>query len=154
MDYWPKFLYGDVALWMVPRLGSLWGHTLVGVGCLTLLESWGLRFPASGLARQAAGLEALQELRDYFLSLYEVQPGLVAARRAGLLENLSAYDLQVQCCEAKRGMRLPARIAATRTPLAWAWPGEVRPSYKLKVKAKAKQDKKRKRKRKKCSESS
>ena len=138
---------------MVPHLRSLWGHTLVGVGCFTLLESWGLRFPASGMARQAAGLEALVELRDYFVLLSDVQPGLAAARRDGLLENLSAYDLQVQCCEAKRGMRLPGRIAATRTPLTWAWPGEVRPSFKLKLKAKAKQDKKRKRKRRFFSES-
>jgi len=130
---------------MVPHLGILWGHTVVGVGCFTLLESWGLRFPASGLARQAAGLEALRELRDYFLLLSDVQPGLAAARREGLLGNLSTYDLQVQCCEAKRGMKLPGRIAATRKPLPWAWPGEVRPSFKLKVKAKKTKKSKKKR---------
>jgi hypothetical protein len=138
LDYWPKFIYGDVACWMLPHMGILWGHTLVGVGCFTLLESWGLRFPASGLARQKAGLEALREIRDYFCLLSEVQPGLVAARSQGVLEDLTAYDLQVQCCEAKRGMRLPAGIAATRAPLTWAWPGEAQPRHKFKVKAKQK----------------
>ena len=41
-----------------------------------------------------------------------------AARAAGRLEPLTAYDVQVQACECKRGYgKISATVAAMRAPL-------------------------------------
>ena len=43
--------------------------------------------------------------------------GIEAAKREAGLRSLSAYDVQVQCCECKRGHKLPGRIKNARAAL-------------------------------------
>ena len=44
-------------------------------------------------------------------------PGVQSASEEANLVPLTAYDVQVQLCECKRGFSLPARIRATRAAL-------------------------------------
>ena len=48
LGYWAKFVFGDIGL--LSSRASLEEYTIVGVGCLALLFSWGLRFPRGVLA--------------------------------------------------------------------------------------------------------
>ena len=43
LGYWSKFVFGDIGL--LSSKANLEEYTIVGVGCLALLSSWGLRFP-------------------------------------------------------------------------------------------------------------
>ena len=65
-------------------------------------------------------MQALRELRDIANHVIESKRhrGKEAARAAGRLEPLTAYDIQVQACECKRGFgNIGAAVAAARAPL-------------------------------------
>ncbi len=89
------------------------------MGCFALLSSWGLQFPRGALARQKAGLEAVRELKKVVDEVLRTarHPGIQMARAEARLEPLSCYDVQVQCCETKRGFSMPGRIRSTRATL-------------------------------------
>ena len=93
--------------------------TIVGVGAFEFMESWGVRFPSGRLDRQRAGLRAVRELRIVVENAFEWDLALQEAVSAGLCP-LSSYDIQVQLCEAKRGLDLCGRVASTREVLNWA----------------------------------
>ena len=117
LGYWAKFVFGDIGL--LSSRASLEEYTIVGVGCLALLSSWGLRFPRGVLARQKAGLEAVRELKEVVDEVLRTarHPGLQMARAEARLQSLSCYDVQVQCCETKRGFSMPGRVRNTRVTL-------------------------------------
>ena len=123
LGYWSKFVFGDIGL-LSSRV-SLEDYTIVGVGCLALLSTWGLKFPRGALALQKAGLEAVQELKEVVDEVFQParHPGIQMARTGAQLRELTAYDVQVQCCETKRGFSLPGRIRSTRATLARASAG-------------------------------
>ena len=66
------------------------------------------------MAKQA--LEALRELTDIVNSALQsgLHDGLEKARAEGQLILMGVYDLQVQCCECKRGFGLIHRVAKSR----------------------------------------
>ena len=123
-NYWAKFLYGDIAVHLAGAKADLTQYTIVGPGCFAMLEAWGIRFTGPRMARQRQGLAAVNELRvavqAIFLSAAHL--GIERAREEADLRELSAYDVQVQCCEHKRGLRmkLHARLATTRKRLRQA----------------------------------
>ena len=123
LGYWSKFVFGDIGL-LSSRV-SLEDYTIVGVGCLALLSTWGLKFPRGALALQKAGLEAVQELKEVVDEVFQParHPGIQMARTGAQLRELTAYDVQVQCCETKRGFSLPGHIRSTRATLARASEG-------------------------------
>ncbi len=116
-DYWPKFVYGDIALHIAPPgKTDLNKFTIVGTGCFQLMEGWGIKFPGQKdpIARQQAGLEALRELQNALQAARgRGHAGLQLAHAWGL-EECTVYDVQVQCCECKRGKHMIPRIASTR----------------------------------------
>lgn len=122
LDYWPKFVYGDIGLHVAPRICDLESFTIVGVGCRALLKSWGIPLPSGGQAAQRAGLQAIRELQRCVAAVFasRAHAGIEAARLGASLRAPSAYDIQVQSCECKRGHRLPPRVAKARLPLAAA----------------------------------
>ena len=118
-DYWPKFIYGDIGNHITDGKADLMRYTLVGIGCRTLLHQWGLSLPRSGRKAQAAGLEAICELQKCVAAVIESHKHVgieIACQDAGL-RPLTAYDVQVQCCECKRGHSLHGRIAKARALL-------------------------------------
>ena len=119
--YWSKYVYADVSEHVAGGKASLHDFTMVGNGCFDWLRTMGLRLPAGALREQRRCLEALRELRDVTNSAIESgqHRGLAAACADGRLAPLTAYDVQVQCCECKRGFQLVARIAAQRKPLVF-----------------------------------
>ena len=62
LDYWPKFLYGDIGHHVAPTKVDLQRYTIVGVGCRKLLQVWGLTLPKDGRAAQGPGLDVVREL--------------------------------------------------------------------------------------------
>ena len=115
--YWSKYVYGDVVEHVAAEKADLYNYSMVGPGC----EYW-LRFMGLPLQRgkvQQQGLEALRELRDVVNKVIEsgLHTGLEAARAEACLAPLTAYDVQVQSCECKRGFKMVARVAAARKPL-------------------------------------
>ncbi len=118
-DYWPKFIYGDIGHHVAPSKVDLQRYTIVGIGCRKLLESWGISLPKTGRAAQARGLEAVGELQQCVAAVFDSQQhkGIETARREAGLRPLTAYDVQVQCCECKRGRQLPGQIAKARVAL-------------------------------------
>ena len=123
LGYWSKFVYGDIAL-LSSRV-SLEDYSIVGVGCLALLSTWGLQFPRGTLIRQRAGLDAVRELKKVVDEVFQTarHPGIQMARTGAHLRELTALDVQVQCCETRRGFSLPGRIRSTRATLAGASEG-------------------------------
>lgn len=119
LDYWSKFLYGDLGHHVAPGKVDLMQYTMVGIGCRRLLESWGIALPKDGAAAQGPALEAVRELQHVVAAVLASgqHAGIEAARREAGLNPLSAYDVQVQCCECKRGHNLPGRVANARTKL-------------------------------------
>ena len=120
-EYWCKFLYGDIGNHIEGARADLAHYTLIGPGCFDLLESWGVRLRGPRLARQQQGLEVVNELRMCIAVVYHsgMHLGLRRARAEGGLQELTAYDTQVQCCEHKRARRatLHSRLASTRSTL-------------------------------------
>ena len=121
-NYWAKFLYGDIGSHLAGSKADLAGFTVIGPGCFEMFESWGLVFQGSVTERQRQGLEGVNELRLVVQAIFQTNahPGIQCARDAAGLQEPSAYDLQVQCCEEKRGLRekLHSRLASTRKPLS------------------------------------
>ena len=119
LDYWPKFLYGDIGHHVAPTKVDLQRYTIVGVGCRKLLQMWGLTLPKGGRAAQGPGLDAVRELQRCVAAVFDSgkHEGIEAAKREAGLRPLSAYDVQVQCCECKRGHKLPGRIKNARAAL-------------------------------------
>ena len=121
-NYWAKFLYGDIGSHLAGSKADLARFTGIGPGCFEMLETWGLVFHGSVTERQRQGLEAVNELRLVVQAIFQAgaHRGIQRARDDANLQEPSAYDLQVQCCEDKRGLRetLHSRLATTRTPLA------------------------------------
>jgi hypothetical protein len=112
-----KFIFGDIGKHVSAAKVDLNDYTVVGVGCLDLLRSWGLRFSQDPLEQQHEGLAAVRELQSIINGLMDVHPGLQIACRCANLNVLTSYDIQVQCCECKRGFNLPPRIKSARASL-------------------------------------
>jgi len=118
-DYWPKFIYGDIGHHVAPTKVDLQRYSIVGVGCRKLVQTWGITLPKGGRAAQGPGLEAVRELQRCVATVFDSgkHEGIEAARREADLRPLSAYDVQVQCCECKRGHKLPGRVKNSRAAL-------------------------------------
>ena len=88
---------------------------MVGPGCLYWLRFMGLPL-GRGWQQTTHALEALRELRDVVDMVLQsgLHAGLEKARVQGQLGLLTAYDVQVQPCECKRGFQLVARVAKNR----------------------------------------
>ena len=89
--------------------GSTWPEHRplgIGTGCSKDLASWAPVRASSGLARQREHLQAVRELRDCVNAVLQsgLHAGLERARVEAQLEPLTAYDVQVQCCECKHGL--------------------------------------------------
>jgi len=119
MGYWAKFVFGDIGHITGEKV-NLDEYTMIGVGAFTMLEKWGLKFPSGALAAQRTGLEAVRELRACVNKVLESgrHAAMQSAREEANLVPLTAYDVQVQLCECKRGFSMPARIRATRARLS------------------------------------
>lgn len=119
LDYWPKFIYGDIGHHVAPDKVDLMRYTIVGIGPRTLFQSWGIDMPKNGKRAQEVGLQVIRELQHIVAAVYDSgkHAGIEAAKKEANLRHLSAYDVQVQGCECKRGHKLPGRIAKARAPL-------------------------------------
>ena len=121
-NYWAKFLYGDIGIHLAGSKADLARFSVIGPGCFEMLETWGLVFHGNVKERQRQGLEAVNELRLVVQAIFQAgaYPGIQRARDEADLQVPSAYDVQVQCCEAKRGLpeKLHSRLASTREPLS------------------------------------
>ena len=120
--YWAKFLYGDIGSHLAGSKADLGRFTTIGPGCFEMLETWGLVFYGNVTERQRQGLEAVNEVQLVVQAIFQAgaHPGIQRARDEADLQEPSAYDVQVQCCEAKRGLRetLHSRLATMREPLS------------------------------------
>ncbi len=114
LGYWSKFVFGDIGL--LSSKASLEDYTIVGVGCLALLSSWGLQFPRGALARQRAGLEAVRELKKVVAEVFRTarHAGIQMARTQARLEPLSCYDVQVPM--GFRACGIASRVAPSLQP--------------------------------------
>ena len=114
-EYWSKYVYGDIAL-HVTNKADLTRYTVVGPGCASWLRDV-MGLPLQKVQRD--GLEALRELTRVVNKVINsgLHKGIEAACRTARLKPLTAYDAQVQCCEAKRGFKLIPMIAAKRRKL-------------------------------------
>ena len=76
---------------------------MVGNGCEDWLRIMGLKFRDA----QREGLEIIRELKDVVNKVLEsgLHNGLQRAREEMRLRPLTAYDVQVQSCEGKKGLR-------------------------------------------------
>ena len=76
---------------------------MVGNGCEDWLRMMGLNFRDA----QREGLEIVRELKDVVNKVIEsgLHSGLRRAREEMHLQPLTAYDVQVQCCECKKGLK-------------------------------------------------
>ncbi len=104
VGYWPKFVFGDIGIWVAPDLDLLRDFTFVGVGPFKQLEKWKYTIPPGGslddeMARQYAGLNAIRHIQ---YSIHDFR----AERRYGLdprnISPLTAYDVQVALCNYKK----------------------------------------------------
>lgn len=116
--YWSKYVYGDVVEHLAAERADLKDFTMVGPGCAYWLRFMGLPLQR-GKKEQQQGVEALRELRGVVNKVLEsgLHAGLEKARAQARLQSLTAYDVQVQSCECKRGFKMPARVAAARDVL-------------------------------------
>ena len=105
VDYWPKFVFGDIGMWVAPELDLLRDFTFVGVGPFKQLKKWGTYFiPPGGsldeeMTRQEAGLNAIYLVQcciNDFLTRgsYGLDPRNISP--------LTAYDVQVALCQYKK----------------------------------------------------
>ena len=118
--YWSKYVYGDVSAHIAGDKADLHNFSMIGPGCEEWLLFIGLQLGGGAKQVQEQGLQALRELRDIVNRVIESKRhrGIEAARAAGRLEPLTAYDIQVQACECKRGYgMISATMAAMRAPL-------------------------------------
>ena len=99
--YWPKFVFGDIGIWVAPQLDLLRDFTFVGVGPFAQLEKWEYFFPQGEgeLTRQKAGLNAIRRIQgciNDFLAKgsYGLDPGKISP--------LTTYDVQVALCQYKK----------------------------------------------------
>ena len=101
--YWCKYIYGDIGQHIAPAVVDLENYSMVGNGCEDYLRMMGLKF---GDAQQE-GLEIIRELKDVVNKVLEsgLHNGLQRAREEMRLRPLTAYDVQVQSCECKKGLR-------------------------------------------------
>ena len=115
-NYWPKFIYGDIGLHVAPDKVDLERYTFVGKGPRTLFQMWGIDLPKDGKRAQEPGLQVVRELQQIVNAVIDsgMHAGIEAARKEAGLRPLSAYDVQVQGCECKRGHKLPGRVAKAR----------------------------------------
>ena len=81
-------------------------YTMVGNGCEDWLRMMGLNFRDA----QREGLEIVRELKDVVNKVIEsgLHSGLQTARQEMRLRPLTAYDVQVQSCECKKGLKKQA----------------------------------------------
>ena len=103
-QYWPKFCYGDIGMWVAPELDLLRHFTFTGVGPFKQLERWKYTIPPGGshtreMTRQAVGLDAIRHIR-YCINDFLAQ-GLYGLDR-GNISPLTAYDIQVALCQYKK----------------------------------------------------
>ena len=120
LDYWPKFIYGDIGHHVAPDKVNLMRYTVVGIGPRTLFQKmWGIDMPKNGKWAQRVGLQVVRELQRIVAVVFDSgkHAGIEAAKKEAGLRPLSSYDLQVQGCECKRGHKLPGRIAKARAQL-------------------------------------
>ena len=98
--YWAKYIWGDIGYWVAPELCDFNTTTFVGTGAFQQLKYLGYSFPQKNpRERQLAGMKALRELQ-----------GKANAKRArgelgDDMDNLTTYDIQVQCCLCKRSRK-------------------------------------------------
>ena len=64
----PKFVYGDIGMWVAPELDLLRDFTFVGVGPFKQLERWGYSIPPGGsldreMIRQDVGLNTIRHIQ-------------------------------------------------------------------------------------------
>ena len=104
--YWCKYIYGDIGQHIAPAIVDLENYTMVGNGSEDYLRMMGLKFRDA----QQEGLEIVRELRDVVNKVVEsgLHNGLQKGREEMRLRPLTAYDLQVQCCECKKGLKKQA----------------------------------------------
>ena len=115
--YWSKYVYGAH---IAGDKADLHDFSIIGPGCEKWLRLIGLQLGNGAQQVQERDLQALRELRDIVNHVIESKRhrGIEEARAAGRLEPLTAYDIQVQACECKRGYgMISATVAAMRAPL-------------------------------------
>ena len=114
-NYWAKYIFGDIGLWISEKC-DLKKYTVVGPGAFDGLKKLGYKVKG-----QRAGLAAIREIQRAVNDVIREghHPGIRAASAQGL-EELTAYDVQVQLCEYKRAKRpagLHGRLTSTRKRL-------------------------------------
>ena len=119
LDDWPTFIYGDIGHHVAPDKVDLMRYSMVGIGPRKWFQTWGIDLPKNGKMAQEAGLQAIRELQRVVAAVFASgkHAGIEAAKKEAGLRCPTAYDLQVQGCECKRGHKLPGRIAKARVAL-------------------------------------
>lgn len=101
--YWSKYPFGDIGQQIAPEVVDLENYTMIGNGCEDWLRIMGLQFRDA----QREGLEIVRELKEVVNKVLEsgLHSGLQRAREEMRLRPLTAYDVQVQSCGCKKGLK-------------------------------------------------